>query len=160
MKKSIFLGTAIILASLTISVEGSLTNPSITHSSNLKAVHANKEELIKIISNFLEKVRMDKLEDAYNNFTSKQFRNDSSLNDFTAIVKSNIVLSKNKIFQYQSFYVEDEIATFQGDLVATDGTNVPAEFDFVQEDNSWKIMGLQLFHPETQLLPTDILQTK
>ena len=116
-------------------------------------MHPQKEMLIEKINGFLEAIRLNKPDVAYKDFTSKEFQKKTSLENFKNIIAEKTHLYKNKLFQYRSFFIEDNIATFQGDHVFPDGSTLSSEYDFIQEGKDWKIMGLQFFKPEEMSIP-------
>ncbi|MEI8365928.1 MAG: DUF4864 domain-containing protein [Parachlamydiaceae bacterium] len=136
---------------LTGSAEGALTQPS--NKTPAEIVHADKGALLQIINNFLDTLRKGDTVTAYNHYTSQQFQKNISLDNFKTLVAREPTLAQNKLFQHRSFYIEDEIVSFEGDLISTTGVAVPVEFDFLMEGNEWKIMGLQLYQPEGLTLP-------
>ncbi|MEI8124273.1 MAG: hypothetical protein WCG42_00780 [Parachlamydiaceae bacterium] len=145
MKFPIFSNTTIALTLLTVPIAVVAMYTSQISGTEQIAVHPNKKELLKIINDFLIAIRADKLEDAYNLYTSTQFRQGTSLADLKSLAAAIMPLSSNKLFQYHSFYVDGNIAIFQGDLIATNESVIPVEYDLVQENGQWKIMGLQLY---------------
>lgn len=112
-------------------------------------------QVLPVIEDQLQDIRTGNIEKAYKNYTSEKFRKGTSFDTFKQLVKDFKVLSDNKLFQYQSFYVEEGIAIFEGDLVSTDGQAVSVEYDLVKENGSWKIMGMQLYQSEQAMPPRE-----
>lgn len=105
------------------------------------------------IEGFLKELRSGSIEKAYKDYTTDSFRNQISLEDFTKLVAKFKQLSNNKIFRYSSFYVENGVATFQGDMVSAEGSAIPVEFDIIKENGVWKILGMDLFQSEPAIAP-------
>jgi hypothetical protein len=110
--------------------------------------HTGWHGLYPVIESFLQSVRSGKIEEAYNNFTTEQFRKKTSLDEFKNIVNEAVVLKDNKLFKFLSFYFDNRVAIFQGSLISTHGDSLQTEFDMKPEGSSWKIDGIHLFKPE------------
>lgn len=127
-------------------------------------VNLDFHKLQQIIEGMLKEVRAGNIEKAYNDYTTETFRKNTTLTQFKKFIEEYKVLSNNKVFQYQSFYVENGVATFGGDFVSNNGEQVTAEVDLVQENGSWKINGIDLIESEPALPPrnsgSDVTNTK
>lgn len=110
------------------------------------------QPLLEIIEHLMADLRNKKISEAYADLTSKEFQKTTPLESFKQLVNDYDVLSQNKYFQYQSFYFENNIATFQGLLISKNGVAVQAEFDLVKEEGKWKIFGMQLFKQEMEII--------
>ncbi|HEV8052499.1 MAG TPA: DUF4864 domain-containing protein [Parachlamydiaceae bacterium] len=99
----------------------------------------------------LKALRAKEIEKAYKDYTSAEFRKNTSLEDFQKLINNFKALSSNKLFQFQSFHVEDDIATLSGDAQSDDGDSIPVEYDFIMEDGKWKILGIQIYRNELSL---------
>jgi hypothetical protein len=106
------------------------------------------DPLLEVADGLLKSLRAKNIDRAYTDYTSKDFRKKTSLDNFKALIAKYNVLSSNKLFQFQSFFVEDNIASLGGDLHSEEGITMPVEFDFVLEDGKWKIMGIQIYRNE------------
>ncbi len=117
----------------------------------------DSQPLLALIEEQLAAIRAGKIDKAYQEYTSVEFRKSTSLEQFKQLVNNTAVISKNKSFQFYSFYIENDIATFQGILISSDGANVKVEYDLIQEGDKWKIYGLQLVRPEMTFLSPESL---
>jgi len=117
------------------------------------AVHVEIDDLLPVINGQLEALRKGSTEKAYQDFTSRKFRKTTSLEQFNQLVDKYQALSKNRLYQYNSFYVEDGIATFEGNLISEEGESLATEFDLIEENGSWKILGIQVFRQEMAYPP-------
>lgn len=106
------------------------------------------DPLLEVVDGHLKSLRAKDIDRAYTDYTSKEFQKKTSLEDFKALLSKYKVLSSNKLFQFQSFFIEDNIASLGGDLHSDEGSSIPVEFDFVMEDGKWKIMGIQIYQNE------------
>lgn len=116
-----------------------------------KTSRISPQPLLDVVEGQLKLLRTLEIEKAYNDYTTKEFRNKTSLDDFKKLIAKYKVLANNNLFQYQSFYVEDDIASLGGELHSIDGVAVPVEFDFILEDGQWKIMGIQIYQNEVPM---------
>lgn len=111
----------------------------------------NSQQLLDVVDAQLKAIRAKDIDKAYDQYTSAEFRKKTSLDDFKKLIDKFKALSNNKLFQFQSFYLEDDIATFSGDLHSMEGESIPVEYDFVLEDGKWKILGIQIYQTEMAL---------
>ena len=111
------------------------------------AVDTPAAKLLPTISSFLEGVTHGKIDQAYEESTSKEFKQVTSKAAFQEFVKK-YNLEKSSLFQSHSFYIEGKVATFAGSLISESGKETPVEIDLVQEQGKWKIKGLQFYRSE------------
>jgi Domain of unknown function (DUF4864) len=112
-------------------------------------VELSSAELLPTVIGMLEEIRKNRVDIAYEEFTSTLFRKATSLEKFKNFIKKYPILEKNRTFQFHSFYVEDQIATFEGAIISLTSDEMRVEFDIVNEHGKWKILGIQLFNAET-----------
>lgn len=105
--------------------------------------------LLEIIEGQLSALRTGDIPKAYNEFTSIEFRKITSQQQFAQFVKTFPVLSTNRSVKFNSVNFEKSIATFEGTLISQNGETLEAEYDLIQEKGKWRILGIQLFNPET-----------
>lgn len=98
----------------------------------------------QIVQEQMQAIRKGDFEQAYKTFTSRDFKEITSQEDFEKFVKNFPVLLENKKLEIKNIYVENDIPTLKGVLTAANGETLKVEYDLVQEDGSWKIMGMQL----------------
>lgn len=122
-------------------------------SSSYDVSSAEASEILPIIEDQLKALRSGDIKAAYDNFMTAAFQKATSYEAFKNLVEAHEGLSKNKLFTYHSFYIEEGMATFEGDLVSVNGSVDQAEFDLVKEDNGWKIAGLQIYKFEQSIHP-------
>jgi len=118
-------------------------------SAALVSIEANADSQLfqDIIENQLADLRTGALEKAYRDFTSSQFREATSFDEYKQFINRSPVFLKNRSFQFHSQYIHDGISSLQGALISEEGQVLQVEYDFVQEDGKWKILGIQLFKP-------------
>lgn len=105
---------------------------------NIKAVR-------QVIESQIDTIRSGDVARAYFSYTTVDFRKITSLDDFKKFVESFPVLSNNQSFEVDDITFQHGIAVCQGRLFAADGSMLYAEYELKQEDDDWKIQGVQLF---------------
>lgn len=113
------------------------------------------QPFLDAIDGQLKALRDKEVDKAYNDYSSAEFRKNTTPEEFKQLVAKFKSLSNNKLFQFQSFHVEDDIATLGGDALSADGDSIPVEYDFVLEDGKWKILGIQIYKNELSLPPRE-----
>lgn len=76
--------------------------------------------------------------------TSKDFRAQTSLEDFEKFVKKYPSLKNNLKSSWSERTINNGQGTLKGKLTATDGGVTPIEYHLVKENNEWKILGFSL----------------
>ena len=109
------------------------------------------QDLLVVIKGQLNALRSKNIEKAYQDFTSIDFRDKISLEDFKKLMNQYTAFSDNKLFQFQSFYTEDDTASFGGDLLSNKGEYISVEYDLVLENGNWKILGIQIYQNELSM---------
>lgn len=115
---------------------------------SLHRTRITSEDVLPAVEEFLADVRDGEIAKAYQDGTSEEFKQSMSLESFEQFVADHQVLEKNVSFQPHTFYIEGRIATFDGSLSSVENPNQPTEIDLVEEDDGWKVYGLQLFKVE------------
>lgn len=95
------------------------------------------------IDNQLRALRSKNIETAYNQDTSKVFKNSSSLEDFKQFVNSNPILSShnNYVLQQQSFNGDEIVVEIVLDP-DNDKDAIPFMYTLEKEDGRWKILNM------------------
>lgn len=91
----------------------------------------------------LSALRSGDITTAYS-FTSKDFKTATSLDEFATFVDGNPELSKNKSGSFSNKTTQGDTGTLKATLVSTDGSSTTAEYIFVKESGSWKILSIDL----------------
>lgn len=97
--------------------------------------------LTDVIENQLTALKAGDLEKAYT-YTSKDFQNVTSRNDFERFIDHYPSLKNNKSVSFNSKEISNDIGIVKGALYSTDGATTPIEYRLVKENNEWKIMGI------------------
>lgn len=111
----------------------------------------DSQEILNLIENQINAIQHHDINRAYNLFTSNQFRQTTSFEDFKYFVDSFPVFSKNKNALFGNLDLHrNGIASIQGTLTSIDGQTLRVEYKFVKEGSQWKIVGIELFRPSYQ----------
>lgn len=102
------------------------------------------------VDNHLAKIRSNDLTEAYYGYMSKNFRSMTSLGEFRRFVRSTPILRTNRGFTIEQRTLDEPFAVLKGFLISDNGEQVPVEFQLIQEDNDWKIFGLELLKQHSQ----------
>ena len=103
----------------------------------------DSHQLLAIIEEQLAALRAGKIDKAYADYTSEEFRKSTSLAQFKKLVNIDVI-AKNKSFQPHSFYIENDIATFEGILISKDGSTLQVEYDLYRKGGNGKFMECSL----------------
>lgn len=91
---------------------------------------------------------------AYRNFTSLPFRRTTSLESFTTFVNKFPAFRQNDKIELKDRTIQNDMGKFRVALYGTAGITL-VEYTLGQEDNAWKIWGLQIIStPKATMNPT------
>lgn len=102
-------------------------------------VSENRE---RVIEHFFQTLRHNNSKDAFENYTSRAFKEATPFQEFQAYLNEN-----RSLVHHQFEGIDGDVAYFE-----SDGVPYRAHFTFVQEEGSPKIMTLELHAPEIALL--------
>lgn len=116
-------------------------SPIAERPSSIKSV-----DLSSIIEAQLAAIRKNDTSKAYQDFTSKDFKEVTSLPDFEQFVQKNPVIAKNKSSLFGNLSFENDIGTYEGTLTSEDGETAPVKYRLVYEDKGWKILSINILY--------------
>lgn len=99
--------------------------------------------LADVAQNQLTALRASDYEKAYS-YTSSDFKNEITLEDFEKFITANPVLKDNISASFPQREMNNQYGTIRGTLLLENGQKIPIEFQFIKEDNDWKIMYIDL----------------
>ena len=99
--------------------------------------------MVGVVEKQLALLQQGDIKAAYE-LTSKDFQKATSLERFTAFVKSYPSLSQNKGHTFSTRSIENNIGTVKGTLTARDGAVTPVEYQLVKEQGEWRILFIKL----------------
>ncbi len=101
-------------------------------------------DMLDVVSGQLEKIREHRITEAYYEYTSKAFQENTSLENFRNFLTLYKVLSDNKSFRFEDQNRQREAGTITGVLISDDLQEMQAEYQLVREGNIWKIQSIRL----------------
>jgi hypothetical protein len=121
----------------------------------VKPPDASAESLNELIKNQLEELKQNKIANAYENYSSKEFKEATSLDNFIEFVKKYPALSNQDSFSISKTLTRNEVGIVSVTLNQNE-TATYLKYYLVHEDNAWKIWSMRILSPEEQkenLLP-------
>lgn len=95
--------------------------------------------LVDVSQQQLQAIKSGQYEKAYG-YTSSFFKQKISLKDFETFVKKYPELKQYKDSTYMSRYIENnKYGSISGYLTLENGKTMPVEFNFIKQDEKWKI---------------------
>lgn len=104
--------------------------------------------LKKAIVDQMNLVRQHDFKQAYDQYTSQEFKQTTSFKDFEEFIKENPSFINNKTVELNRLSFDNNIATMTGVLKTEDGKAFVAEYDLLQENGDWKIFHIKVFPPK------------
>lgn len=105
--------------------------------------NTSDQELQQPIKNQLQAIRSGNYAQAYNDFTSEDFRASTSLEKFETFIDSYPILTRYKEVAFKDKEVQGDRAQIVA-LFASDDGVIPAEYKLVKEGGTWKVWSLHL----------------
>lgn len=105
------------------------------------------QEALDVIQGQLQALRDHDIDKAYFAFTSQDFRNSTSRDEFQRFIFGNDVLGKNLRSDFRDPVFQDNIIIIQGVFVSIDDHKNIIEYALSLENGQWKILGIKVFPP-------------
>lgn len=105
------------------------------------------DDMAGVVKGQLDKLREDRITQAYYDYTSKSFQKTTSLEEFRIFLSLYKVLSENKSFTLEKSTRIDDKGKVSGVLVSNELHEMKVEFQLVKEDKKWKIESIRLKEP-------------
>lgn len=103
-----------------------------------------RSDMIDVVNGQLEKIKENRVTQAYYDYTSKEFQNTYSLPVFRQFVLAYKPLFDNKTFISERQSVTDGVGKVEGILISKELHEVAVEYLLAKEDNRWKIESIHL----------------
>lgn len=110
----------------------------------------NTQPIKEVIMGQLSALKEHDYKKAYEAFTSKDFRKETSEEEFKNFLKRNPVFLTFKTIKLPKFMVDNNVVTLSGTFVSDDNQEFDIEYDLIEEDNTWKIIGLRI-NPKSKI---------
>lgn len=91
----------------------------------------------------LEALNKGNKEDAYYKYTSKEFKRQTSFEQFKEIVNSNPQIFKSKSSSFDQVNIKNGDALVEGKITGKDSTVSKMAYKVVKEDGKWLVYGFQ-----------------
>lgn len=134
-----------LLCALSLNLLAEHQPASLKSSRHQEVQHFNSKQIVEIFQKQLQVIKEGDISRAYRDYTSKEFRESTSEEGFQSFINNFEVLSKNKSLKIHALFFENNIGTLQGTLLSDSGECLSIDYDVIEENGQWKIMGIQLF---------------
>jgi uncharacterized Zn finger protein (UPF0148 family) len=114
------------------------------------------ENLRRPIDGQLAALRANDLDKAYFSYTSKDFQNTTSLDNFREFIDSFPAFLKSKALNISQRTSENSIRTLTGSLVTVDDESFSVEYRLIKENGKWKILSIRLLDA-IETVPTGLV---
>jgi hypothetical protein len=105
------------------------------------------EHLVDVVDKQLESLRQDDVRKAYHAYTSKEFQNTTSLEQFRDFIQAYPVFLNNQSAHFTQRSIDNHIMTIKGNLTSQDHVSTPIEYKVIKEGDQWKILSIRLLKP-------------
>lgn len=104
-----------------------------------------EKDLIQSITDQLKLIKEGNLQGAYQNFTSKEFQEATSVEQFGEFVRNHSSLFENKASEFGKIFFDNNVGTVTATLTGNDGTLNNVEYSLVNQNGNWKILQMKVF---------------
>ncbi len=109
-----------------LNVEKSYENLSVVAQNQLTAIHNNRQG------------------EAYYEYTSNDFQQSTSFENFKKFINENTFLTKYKSVQFDTIDVTGNNAVLKGNIIDENDAVIPIKYVLVEEDSDWKVLNIEL----------------
>ena len=96
------------------------------------------------VSDQLEAIKENKIDEAYYNFTSKAFQHSTSVESFREFVNSYPVFLHNKSVRFIDRHAENDTGSLHAMILTDQKVEIPVQYRLVKEENKWLVEGITL----------------
>lgn len=104
------------------------------------------ETIVNVVDNQLKALREQNIPKAYS-YTSKDFQEATSLDQFRNFVEAYPVLLDNQSAHFTQRSIENNIGTLRGNLTSRNRVNIPIEYKLIKDEGKWKILSIRFINP-------------
>lgn len=105
---------------------------------------ANAEDLTDAVYDQLKALKKNKITEAYYSFTSKEFQEATSLEQFKAFLTAYPILTQTKGIRFIDKINSENIGTLEAFLTNADNKEIKAQYRIIKEGDKWKILSISL----------------
>ena len=100
--------------------------------------------IVDVANKQLVLVGEGKIDEAYQQYTSKDFQAATSLEQFKAFVEAAPSFKNNKDSTFTSREISNDTGSLEGTLTGPDGVATPVKYALIKEGGEWKILNIDL----------------
>lgn len=104
----------------------------------------NITQLLEVVDGQILSLREKNIPKAYHAYTSRDFKEATSLQDFESLIHNFSPLSENKIISLNAIHFLENAASYEGIVSSENDEKLIIEYQLIKEGAVWKINGLQL----------------
>jgi len=103
----------------------------------------SQDHIVEPLNKTLEALNKGEINIAYEKYTSKVFKNNTKLAEFTELIEGSPQIFKSKSADFDKVVVRNNQATVSGTITGQDDTVTPLVFNLVYEKDHWLILGFR-----------------
>lgn len=123
---------------------------SATPSTKTDAQPINAKALESVVNSQMSAIHSKNIDKAYLEYTSKGFKETTSLKDFESFLAIHPYISNYKSLTLPQLTFNGNIAVLSGTITANDQHAYPIEYQFAKEGDSWKILHINVLTEGSQ----------
>lgn len=102
------------------------------------------EDLIDTVEDQLKAIRNGQITEAYYDFTSQQFQNATSLEQFHEFIKQYPAFADNRHIHFNDRNAHDDGATLDAVMTTSGGQKSLVKYKLVKQSEKWKIFSIKI----------------
>ncbi len=104
----------------------------------------DKSSLVEAINKQLNEIRNKNLFAAYEDYTSGEFKEATSFDNFAIFVSKNPLFSSNQSADFSRLTFDNNVATILMQFKTKTGAAGAVEYDLIKEGDKWKVLGIKI----------------
>jgi hypothetical protein len=118
--------------------------------------YENQNNIETLVQNQIDAVKEKHFTQAYYEYTSKDFQNSTNLETFREFMNTHSVFSQNVSIKFTKPKEKGNQADLHVILTAKDGSKSDVQYKIEKEENTWKILNLQLVEASKEVSGSEI----
>jgi hypothetical protein len=106
-----------------------------------------KDDLWSVVKDQLKAFQSGNVNEAYQQFTSQGFQQETSFNDFNTFIQEHPIFSKHHNASLENLTFNNNIGVLTVGLETASGTKQAADFSLIHEGDQWRVLQIQLYEP-------------
>lgn len=116
------------------------------------------DNMTEPVSEQLKAVKENRLTEAYYGYTSKAFREATSLEKFKEFVNAYPAFAKNESVRFVDRNSEHDRGALKAMIMTAQGVEIPVDYQLVKENDEWRIEYIKLADPSDQEASSNITE--